>query len=133
VEAQEQGTGPEGCDLNFFFFPGAVERDEEPATTIQFNLNARAQRGGLALYPILYESAGDKRRSRKIWQGASQPFALSESYRVRLEFQKDKVTVTINDRTETAQGITVEMRQAHIQIWNWQPTSRWLVRNPRLQ
>jgi hypothetical protein len=133
VEAQEQGTGPEGCDLNFFFFSGGVERDEEPAAAIQFNLNARARGKELTLYPILYESVGDKRRSRKIWQGAARPFALGETYRVRLEFEKYKVTVTINDRTETAPGITVEMREAHIQIWNWQPTSRWLVSNPRLQ
>ncbi|MCX7915415.1 MAG: hypothetical protein N3A53_03820 [Verrucomicrobiae bacterium] len=133
AECTAQGEGPEGTDLNFFFFPPRIERDEEPATAIIFRLSAQPGARGLTLHPALVELVGNNRQHRELWRGAVVPFAFGKPYRLRLTFDHNKVTVTLDDRTATVEPLAVELRDAHIQIWNWQPTSRWIVRNANVQ
>jgi len=131
VECTDPTTSEGG--LTFFVFAPGVEREAEPSTAILLSLTTRPGRDGLTAQPILYESVGDKRNSRELWRGTPQKITLGKPCRVRLEFEKNKVRITIGDQESIAEGLTVEMDEAQIQIWNWQPTSRWQVKNARLQ
>lgn len=130
-EVQCLQTAAGGADLNIFFFPPGTARDSEPPTTLLLSLRGRATGRGLELRPVLCEAVGDKRRSRELWHGRPQPFEVGKTYSVRVAFEQGKTRIKIHETEELAEGITTDFREAHIQLLNWQPTSRFLVQNPR--
>lgn len=134
AKCSARGDDPEGTYVLIYFFPEGPRHNEQPLTAILFKLAVKASGSGLKLTPFLYESLGNMLNPRELWRGQSIPFAFDKKYRVRLKFNIDTVTVSVNDHTETSRiASTISMQEAFIQLWNWQPTSRWSLTNAQVQ
>jgi len=121
---------PQGATLHIYFFAPGPRREAEPNTTLLLSLSGELADGALHLRPILYQAIGNKRQSRELWAGRSQQVEIGKPYPLRIAFGDGQARVTFAEASGVAEGVTADYREAHIQLWNWQPTTQWVVKNP---
>ena len=116
-----------------YVFPKGPQREGEPDNTLYFRLDGTGYGYETPhMIPTLHQCDGSKFNDRMVWCGASQPIELGKTNHLRLELEKDSLTMTLNDKTMTARGFNVDYKDVQIELWHWQPMTRWVLHNVRI-
>ena len=109
--------------------PGAAE-NMVPDQRIQLAIDGAATRQKRCQAKLfIYQYSGDEHNPRTI--GSHEGFELSvgEPNRLRIAMGRESWKITLNDETFTIAGVKPKFEQTVLELWHWQPLSRWLVRN----
>jgi len=120
---------PRSGGINFRFFPAGAGRDAEPDDALMLYLECEPDGPSLRAVPSLLQHMGTKYNEVRHWRGATQLRQLGRPNHLRLTVEKNRVQITLNEETQTVEGFTADYRDVQVQIWHWQPTTRWVVRN----
>jgi hypothetical protein len=72
---------------------------------------------------------GSLRNARIIRARGTTELTVGKPNRLKVQIGVEDWTVSVNDVTFVLEGLRPEYGEALIQLWNWQPTSQWLVRD----
>lgn len=115
-----------------FFFPPGTPADAAPDQGRDFRLGFDDPVGEpIEAMPIIYE-LDESQREKELWRGDAFSLKSREIYRLKLEISATGWRVTINDKAYKAIKVGVPYEKVLIELWNWQPSTRWQVREFRI-
>lgn len=79
--------------------------------------------------PIAIQYFGSLRNARTVRALGAVELTVGEPNRLKVQVGRENWVVTLNDETFTLEGVKPEYDEVLIQLWNWQPSSRWSVRD----
>jgi hypothetical protein len=87
--------------------------------------------GGLLCTPAVDVVTGFG-RPRTVWSGESFPLQIGKTYHLKAHVTSSEITVTINDNEYRIQEAGVAYKEVLLDLWGWQPSSTWQVKNLRV-
>jgi len=120
-----------GGGFSVIIFPPGPEADIDPERSQRLTLGFEDPKGEpLDTTPSINQYEGAP-RGQTIWKGGSFPLKPGELYRLRLDISATGWRIAINDHTYETRDAPVPYDEVMIELWNWQPSTRWRVRNFR--
>jgi hypothetical protein len=71
----------------------------------------------------------DGARWREVWTSGLPAMKANEPHRMEIELGPDRLRVRVDGQEYDAGKVPAPPEEFHLQLWNWQPSSRWRVKN----
>ena len=120
------------ANLWILLFAPGPSRDEYPRKYFLLDVGCTANEDQAQITLVLNQAFALRGNSREIWRGTPLTVERRKPCHLRLEVETGRLRISLNDQVSVVNDITIGIPSAQIQLWNWQPTTKWIVRNPVL-
>jgi hypothetical protein len=115
-----------GGDFRIIIFSSGAPSDIEPQRQRRFRLSIEDPREEpVAVAPVIDQWDGSLRR-RALWKGCAVDWKLGGAY--HLKRRRESWRISINNHSFEVMNFGVHYDKVLLDLWHWQPSTRWQVR-----